>query len=119
MRIVSWNVHGAQKDSLLWDVLLRLDGDVLLLQEVGSISNPLANRYNQLVKPAMTKTGKPQRFHTGVLAKGTILKEIALSCDLEWVDRELQFFRGNFVGCVAETSNGRPLHIISVHSPAW
>ncbi len=119
MRIITWNVHRARKDSPLWDFLLHLQPDLVLLQEVGCIPSHVTNEFDHLTRPAIAEDGSPQNFHTGVLAKGKIIAEVSLSSDREWVNRELEFFGGNLVGCRVQLSHGSELHVVSVHSPFW
>lgn len=119
MRIVTWNVHGAPRDSPLWKVLLELQPDIALLQEIRSIPSSVLDRFDHLTRQAVTKTGRPQRFQTGILVRGKIVAEIRLSSDRDWVNRELEFFSGNFVGCTAQLDDQRSFNTISVHSPAW
>ncbi len=35
------------------------------------------------------------------------------------MNRELEFFHGNLVGCMAQPTGSRPVNVISVYSPAW
>jgi exonuclease III len=42
-----------------------------------------------------------------------------LSSEHEWVNHELECFKGNFVSCRVEPNNHNPLTVISVYSPAW
>jgi exonuclease III len=119
MRIMTWNVHRAHKGSLLWQYVSQVQPDLLLLQEVGSIPNDILQDFDHLLRPATTRLGKPQKFHTGVLVKGTITGEIALSSDCAWVNRELQFFHGNLISCTVELHDGTKFEVMSVHSPAW
>jgi hypothetical protein len=72
MRIVTWNVHGALKESPLWDLLLELQPDVALLQEIGSIPNSVTDGFDHLTRQAVGKTGRPQRFRTGVFVRGRL-----------------------------------------------
>jgi len=36
MRMITWNVHGAKRESGVWKLLLELQPDLILLQEVGN-----------------------------------------------------------------------------------
>jgi exonuclease III len=89
-----------------------------LLQEVRSIPKVILERYDVLSRVAICKSGKPQRFRTAVVKKGKITGEIQLSSKYDWVNRELDFFKGNLIGCTIELF-GRPFKVISVYSPAW
>lgn len=119
MKIVTWNVHGAKRDSPSWELLSDLYPDIALLQEVGSIPESIAETFDVLSRPAIYKNGRPQRFSTAVLVKGKIVEQVVLSSEYEWVNNELEFFKGNFVGCVLQPYNHNALKVISVYSPAW
>jgi len=119
MRIITWNIRRATKDSLVWDLILELKPDIALLQEVGSIPDKVNSVFEVISGVPVSKTGKFQKFTTMVLVKGKIVNAISLSSTYEWVNREIKFFRGNFISCVAKLQNKEPLNLISVYSPAW
>jgi len=102
MRVITWNLRRAKEGSEAWNILSELNPDIAL------------------IKPARYKTGAPQRFGTAVLVRGEIIEPIKLCSKLEWVNKELEFFEGNFVGCRARLDNStEELNIISVYAPAW
>lgn len=119
MRVVSWNVRGANQNSLVWATLLDLKPDVALLQEVGEIPTNVMDEFEVKSERATRKTGGLQRFSTAVLVKGKIIDDLSLSSEYIWVNRELQYFKGNFVSCVAQPFGEKALNIVSVYSPAW
>jgi exonuclease III len=119
MRIMTWNIHGAKKSSSAWDFVLDLQPDIALLQEVGSSPEQFTKEFDGVCRPAIFKNGKPQRFCTGVFVKGMILKEITLSSSHEWINHELDFFKGNLVSCRVQSINRLPITVVSVYSPAW
>lgn len=120
MRAITWNIHGAQKDSLVWKWLLDKQPDVVLLQEIGSISDEVLSVFKDTTEPAINKKGKQQRFSTGILVKGEIIEEINLFSEYKCENKELKdFLKGNFIGYVVQPKNYGPLHIVSVYSPAW
>lgn len=119
MRIITWNIHGANKESPVWKLLLELQPDLVLLQEVGSIPEEIKKVFNVLSKVAIYKTGRTQKFSTAVLVKGNIIKEISLKSEYEWVNHELEFFKGNFISCIVQPQNQEPVNVVSVYSPAW
>lgn len=98
MRIITWNVHGANEKSNVWKFISGLAADILLLQEVVSIPQNIIEKYNVLSRTAIYKTGKPQIFSTTIITKGEIVSEIKLLSDYDWVNRELDFFKGFNVG---------------------
>jgi exonuclease III len=119
MRIATWNVRGAKEDSCVWDVLLDLRPDIALLQEVGGIPQRAADNFSGQSRRAIYKTGRPQRFSTAVLVRGKIVDEFALASEYEWLNRELEFFKGNLIACTVQSSNRRLFKVVSVYSPAW
>jgi len=119
MKVITWNLHGANKESLVWQLLLEWEPDIVLLQEVGSMPDKIKESFDVLTKIAIYKTGRPQRFSTAVLVKGKIIKEINLKSNYEWVNVELNFFKGNFIACTAELQNHEKFNVVSVYSPAW
>lgn len=119
MKIITWNIHGANQTSLVWQLILELSPDIVLLQEVRGIPDSIKEKYSVLSRLATTKAGTPQKFSTVILVKGRIIEEIILKSEYEWVNRELEFFKGNFVGCVVELNNHDQCNVVSVYSPAW
>ncbi len=119
MRIITWNLHGAKKDSEVWKILLEIKPDIALLQEVGSMPNEVQNIFDVISRIAIYKTGRPQRFSTAVLVKGKVIEEINLKSDHEWVNNKFKFFKGNFIACKIELPNHERFNVVSVYSPAW
>lgn len=119
MRIVTWNINGATKESAVWKFLLDLRPNLVLLQEIGNIPDKIKESFDILSKTAIYKTGKPQRFSTAVLVKGKVIAEINLKSNFEWVNNELNFFKGNFIACTLKFRNHKKFNVVSVYSPAW
>ena len=119
MRVISWNIKGANKENLVWKSFWDLKPDLALLQEVGSFPEEIRKTFAILSKAAVHETGRPQKFTTAVLVKGEIIREFLLKSEYEWVNRELEFFKGNFIGCVVQPQNQGPINVVSVYSPAW
>ena len=119
MRMLTWNIRRANKDSEVWKLLLESNPDIALLQEVGSIPKNVQEVYAIQSRKAVYKTGRPQKFSTAVLVKGKIVDDISLESEFEWVNKELNFFQGNFIGCIVELENGERYNVVSVYSPAW
>lgn len=119
MRIVTWNINGANKKSLVWDLILELKPDLVFLQEVGNIPESVEGEFNIISCRAVTKRGTPQKFSTVILVKGKVIKEINLRSEHEWINRELEFFKGNFVSSQVKLNNSEILNVVSVYSPHW
>jgi exonuclease III len=119
MRVITWNMRGAKMSSLAWEFLLELQPDIALVQEVGSSPEYFTREFDGVCRPAISKSGNAQRFSTAVFVRGKILEEITLSSGKEWINRELDFFKGNLVTCRVQPTNGHPMTVVSVYSPAW
>jgi exonuclease III len=119
VRAVTWNCHGATSSSKLWNRLKEMNPDVALLQEVGSVPDKDFDGFHAISRVAKRKDGKPQRFATFVIAKEGIVAEIHLSSSIPWVQRELEWFTGNLVGCTVKINGLGLTNLISVYSPAW
>lgn len=119
MRVITWNIHGAKFDSPVWVHLLEMYPEIILLQEVGSIPEKIEEKYDVLSRVAIYKTGRPQKFSTAVLTSGKIIGEIPLSSEFEWVNNELDFFKGNLMSCIIQLPDQEPINVVSVYSPAW
>jgi exonuclease III len=119
MRVITWNVHGAHENSPVWDYIFDKSPDIVLLQEVGAIPEKIKNVHDIISRRAIYKNGRQQRFSTSVLVKGRIIGELPLISEFEWVNRELEFFKGNLIGCKIELPNQNQINVVSVYSPAW
>jgi exonuclease III len=119
MKVITWNVCKAGKNSSVWDLLLKLNSDIMLLQEVGEMPDKILKSFDVLSKIAVKKTGEPQKFRTAILVKGTIIEEISLKSKYDWVNKELEFFKGNFVKCSVELRNHEKFNVVSIYSPSW
>lgn len=119
MRVITWNIHRASQQSPVWKLLSELKPDIVLLQEVGSIPEEIKKIYKILSRVAITKAVTPQKFSTAILVKGNIIKEVTLKSKYDWVNKELEFFKGNFISCAVHLQNQEPVNIVSVYSPAW
>lgn len=119
MRVITWNVRRAMKDSRVWNILINLQPDVVLLQEVGEIPESIKEIYKIKRERPVNKKNNPQKFMTVILIKGEIISDIQLFSKQDWINKELTFFKGNFVGCVAKIEGHNPINIICVYNPAW
>ena len=78
-RVVMWNCRRATAESRVWDYLLRLEPDVALLQEVGSIPDSIRFRFAIDSDCAMGRNGSPSRVRTAILVKGYVGKAFTLT----------------------------------------
>jgi len=115
MRVISWNMRRARGDSPAWDYFSKLNPDIALLQEVGSIPSGIADTYSTIIsRPAITKADEPQHFNTAILVRSLPVEAVELTSPVPWVAAELNRFAGNLVGCRTDFAT-----VVSVHSPAW
>lgn len=119
MRVITWNLHGASNNSPVWQIILDLKPDIALLQEVGNMPESIEREFECLSRKAIYKTGRPQRFSTAILVRGKIINVINLTSEYQWVNNELDYFRGNLVSCVVQPINQKPINVVSVYSPPW
>ena len=121
MRIVSWNIRKAKEDSRVWELLRNYAPDIVLLQEVIHIPEDIQESYGVIMKNAAGKEGKGQLFSTAVLVKGkdSIVRELVLTSQYEWVNKELEYFKGNLIACTVQLDGFPSVNVISVYSPAW
>ena len=119
MRVISWNVRKAAATSEAWRIFADLDPDIALLQEVTGIPTGIRESFNIDVRAAVGKAGTPQRFGTAILTKGEIICDLLLSSEYEWVNHQVEVFRGNLVSSVIRIDSYPRLNVVSVYSPAW
>lgn len=113
-------MRSAKRDrDAAWHYLLELDPDIALLQEVVSLPAAVSDHYAVVMRRACGKSGKPQRFSTVLLVRGTIGQELPLSSTYAWVDAELRRFTGNFVAAEVMLASGESFRVVSVYVPAW
>src|SRR6476620_1924432 len=118
MRVITWNIRKAKLDSKVWELLIELNADIVLLQEVIAIPEVITTTYKYEFRKAISKKGNNQKFGTVVLVKGDITN-YSLSSEFEWVNKELEIFNGNLVACTIRIKNKEPINVVSVYSPAW
>jgi len=119
VRIISWNCKRAKADDPIWDYLLALSPDIALLQEVIGLPSRIADNFETLTARAITKQGKPQKFSTAVITRGSILGKISMSGSQQWINDEMQRYEGNIVACTLQFSGERAINVVSAYSPAW
>jgi exonuclease III len=119
LKVLTWNLRRATSTSRCWEYIRETNADILLLQEVTSIPTAVREAYSSLFEKATSKTGTPQRFGSAILVKGAITHQFLLRSSQDWVNKEIDFFRGNLLGCEALVYGGVPVKLISVYSPAW
>ncbi len=120
MRVVSWNVHRATKNSPVWNILKNLNPDIVFLQEYISLPEELEKTFAIKIGQPINKNGKPQNFKTAVLVRGKIIKNFNLHTHFNWVNEEIKKFSGNLLSCVVKPiASKHEIKVIGVYSPAW
>lgn len=119
MKVITWNIRKAKENSLVWQILESHDADIILLQEVLRIPEHIRSSYAIVFRPAISESGKQQIFGTAVLTKYSINHEIPLVSRNEFVQQELDFFKGNLIPVQLITPNHQQINVISVYSPPW
>ncbi len=118
-RVIAWNCHGVVSGkAAFWEYFLDQNADLALLQEVNSIPDYVVSAYSVKAEKAVTKAGGKQRFSTCLLSKFPIAKAPTLTSDKQWVNNELEHFRGNLVSGRVEMQHSQ-INAISVYNPAW
>ncbi len=79
----------------------------------------ITNKYCFKIKKARKPNAQDQKFGTAILVKGEILEEIQFSSDIDWVAKEIDYYKGNILGFKVNTEEYRNLNVVSVYSPAW
>ena len=62
MRVITWNVQGANKSSHVWKLLLDLQPDIILVQEIGNIPGEISKVFEVLTRATVGKTAKIQHW---------------------------------------------------------
>ncbi len=119
MKVVSWNVRGSTTGSPSWAYLEEIDPDIALLQEVTKIPKAITNKYCFRMKKARKPKTQDQKFSTAILVKGEVLEEIHFSSEIDWVAKEINYYKGNILGFKVNTEDYKNLNVVSVYSPAW
>jgi exonuclease III len=89
------------------------------LQEVTDFSDRFTSRYSTFHKFAAKIDGEKQTFGTAIAVKGELVSEISLRSEIEWIDKEIDYFEGNLLGATIKTNDGKQFNVVSAYSPAW
>lgn len=119
MRVLTWNCRRAQSQSGLWDHVREVAPDIALLQEVAGLPRDLAGDYEVVSATPPTRAGRPQRFRSAMLVKGTIVGEYQPTAAEAWVAGALRYFGGTLLGRRVRLKGAGELTAVCVHSPAW
>lgn len=90
-----------------------------LLQEVTVVPKSISDKYQVALNCAAGKKwGTFQRFNTAILVRGTISAPFPLSSRWDWVNQEINHFKGNLLAYQINVL-GQAFRVMSVYSPAW
>ena len=119
MKVITWNVKGANAQNPAWELLKREAPDIALLQEVGSLPVWIQNSYQIHQVSARFFAGHHAKFSTVILSLWPLKTSRFLNSSLDWVNRIHREREGWIVECETIPDNAEPLRLVSVHSPAW
>jgi exonuclease III len=117
MRICCWNVRRASDGSSAWDLFDEISPDLALLQEVIAVPKTVGDQYQTVMIHAAGNVN-PQRFSTAILVRGTVGAPVPLSSRWDWVNHELERFKGNLLAHRISVL-GREYRVLSAYCPAW
>lgn len=118
-RILSWNCRRAGTGGAVWQYITELAPDIAVLQEVTGIPQHVRDRYDIRLATPENRGGRPQRFQSAMLARGTIGDTVQLQSGLDWVNDELKRFAPNLLAHQVVIDDLPPLTVVAVYSPAW
>ena len=119
MKVLTWNVNKAgEARPELWEMVQRIDADIVLLQEVTGIPGWIRNRYQCHVISPRDFRGDNSRYSTAVLSKELINSTPYLESELEWVNNIYRVRYGWIVECTITLDSGARFRVVGVHSPA-
>lgn len=122
MRVITWNVRKANDDSRAWDRLLRLNPDIALVQDFNHFPEELNGIFHVAYERNALKKGNKHSSYNAVLVNkrsGSIVKRLQLSSTDKDLNNALNFYKGNFFGCVVQLNNQTKINVLSVYAPYW
>lgn len=122
MKVLTWNVNRASGSRTgVWERLEQENADIVLLQEVTRIPDPILRLYGGNVHSVHPKffDGHDARFQTAVLTKWTMNMKPYLVSELDWVNRIHDERYGWILGCEVIDDAGSRFRVVSVHAPAF
>ena len=119
MKVITWNVKGANAQNPAWEFLKREAPDIALLQEVGSLPVWIQDLYNVRQISPRFFGGHRARFSTVILSIYPMKFSTLLNSSFDWVNRIHREREGWIVECETIPEGATPLRLVSVHSPAF
>ena len=122
MKVLTWNVNRANVSrSGVWEKLEQENADIVLLQEVTKVPDPILRLYGGNVYSVHPRffAGHNARFQTAVLTKWAMNKKPYLVSELEWVNEIHRERSGWILECEVVDDAGARFRVVSVHIPAF
>ena len=115
MKILIWNIKRGGVNSLSWEIIIKHNPDVCLLQEVSSVPKKISDNFQVIEKLPTNRTLSNQKFKSVVLLrKGEQYSIPKFNFSNETSEKIYSHFKGNLLGI--STSN---FTFINVYSPPW
>ena len=119
MKVITWNIKGANAQNPAWEFLKLQAPDIALLQEVGGLPAWINDSYHiHQISPRFI-AGHRARFSTVIMSLWPLKTSRFLHSSLDWVNDIHREREGWIVECETIPDNAEPLRLVSVHSPAW
>ena len=115
MKILIWNIKRGGDNSLSWDIIIKHNPNVCLLQEVTSIPEKISKNFQVIEEFPTNKTLNNQKFKSVILLrKGEQYSIPKFNFSNKTSEKIHNHFKGNLLGI---SSNN--FTFINVYSPPW
>ena len=118
MKLITWNVNQTGKERQgVWDLLKREDADIVLLQEVKGLPDPVPGGYKHYRVFPRDADGYGRQYSAVVLSKGVIDSTGYLESTSAWVNQIFSDCPGWIVESQTTLPSGEHFRVVVVHSP--
>ena len=115
MKILIWNIKRGGDNSLSWDIIIKHNPNVCLLQEVTSVPEKISNIFQVIEEFPTNKTLNNQKFKSVILLrKGEQYSIPKFNFSNKTSEKIYNHFKGNLLGI---SSNN--FTFINIYSPPW
>ena len=115
MKILIWNIKRGGVNSLSWDIIVKHNPNICLLQEVTSVPEKISNNFQVIEEFPTNKTLNNQKFKSVILLrKGEQYSIPKFNFSNNTSEKIYSHFKGNLLGI---SSNN--FTFINVYSPPW
>ena len=116
MKTLTWNVNRASiSRNETWETLVRLDADIVTLQEVKRIPDWVSRHYTCYSKPPKFFEGMDAPYQTAILSKWPMDTRPYLTSELEWASGIQSRHHGWILESQVVNDVGTRFHVVSVH----